>query len=256
MAHKKDGTSGAIDPSSSFDISEGLDPREFIGEHLRAARLERNISLRELARRVGVSPSFVSQVELGKAKPSLGTLYSFLSELNLSLDEIMPSGPEAPYAPAPIEPDRVKQLPDPVETSAVPWPWEETTSPVQRADGRRKIQLTGVTWQRLTSHDDALVDFLHVTYEPGAQSCPPDHLMRHVGREYGHILSGSLDVQVGFQHYRLNPGDSISFDSATPHRLSNEGSLTCVSIWVVAGRRSWPGTADGSRGEAHMPSGS
>lgn len=205
---------------------------ESIGNHLRAARLQRNISLREMARRIDVSPSFVSQVELGKARPSLGTLYSFLSELGLSLDELMPSEAPAPqpaFARAPGH--------DTAPASNAAWPWAAPTSPVQRADSRRLVQLTGVTWQRLTSHDDPLVDFLHVTYEPGAESCPQEHLMRHIGVEYGVITSGRLTVQVGFEQYELGEGDSISFDSATPHRLSNEGELTCTSIWVVVGRR-------------------
>ena len=45
--------------------------------------------------------------------------------------------------------------------------------------------------------------------------------MRHGGREYGHVLSGRLEVQIGFETYSVGPGDSIHFDSTTPHRLSN-----------------------------------
>jgi transcriptional regulator with XRE-family HTH domain len=223
---------------------------ESIGNHLRAARLERNISLREMARRIDVSPSFVSQVELGKAKPSLGTLYAFLSELELSLDELMP--PEAEAAPLPTGRERALVEADSMP-AVTPWPWASPPSPVQRGDSRRKVQLTGVTWQRLTSRDDPLVDFLHVTYEPGAESCPKEHLMRHIGVEYGFITSGSLAVQVGFESYDLEAGDSISFDSATPHRLSNEADETCTSIWVVVGRRTGIGAGDPAANGDHRP---
>lgn len=211
-----------------------------IGDHLRAARLEKQISLREMARRIEVSPSFVSQVELGKAKPSLGTLYSFLSELGLSLDELMPSGP-AP-AQQPVRDETVEALPPVGTASGIPW--TAPASPVQRGATRRMVQLTGVTWQRLTSHDDPLVDFLHVTYEPRAESCPPERLMRHSGIEYGFITAGKLSVQVGFEHYELAAGDSISFDSGTPHRLFNGGNVTCTSVWVVVGRRIMPSASD------------
>jgi transcriptional regulator with XRE-family HTH domain/quercetin dioxygenase-like cupin family protein len=235
-----------------------IDPRnapskeslESIGNHLRAARLERNISLREMARRIDVSPSFVSQVELGKAKPSLGTLYAFLSELELSLDELMP-----PADPSPAPSAGPVSVPN--ESNAMPpvaaWPWSTPASPVQRGDSRRMVQLTGVTWQRLTSHDDPLVDFLHVTYEPGAESCPREHLMRHVGVEYGFMTSGSLTVQVGFEFYNLEAGDSISFDSATPHRLSNESEEACTSVWVVVGRRTGLGAGDPAANGDHRP---
>ncbi len=60
-----------------------------LGQSIRAAREQRGLSLRELARRVSVSPSFVSQIELGKASPSVGTLYSLLSVLGTSLDDLI-----------------------------------------------------------------------------------------------------------------------------------------------------------------------
>lgn len=209
---------------------------EDIGEHLRAARMERHISLREMARRIEVSPSFVSQVELGKAKPSLGTLYSFLSELGLSLDELMPSAGDGSSG----EPEAAGDMRFfPLSTNGV-IPWQPPASPVLKADSRRMVQLTGVTWERLTSHDDPLVDFLHVTYEPQAESCPREQLMRHSGIEYGMVTEGRLTVQIGFEVYELQAGDSISFDSGTPHRLSNDGHVTCTSVWVVVGRRFMP----------------
>jgi quercetin dioxygenase-like cupin family protein len=57
------------------------------------------------------------------------------------------------------------------------------------------------------------------------------------GREYGHVIGGSIEVQVGFEVYRLDPGDSIRFESATPHRLGNPFAEPCVAVWVVVGRR-------------------
>ncbi|MFC7616198.1 helix-turn-helix domain-containing protein [Actinokineospora soli] len=56
------------------------------------------MSLREMARRVDLSPSFVSQVELGRAAPSVGTLYAMVAELGLSLDALM-AGDPAPRSP-------------------------------------------------------------------------------------------------------------------------------------------------------------
>jgi transcriptional regulator with XRE-family HTH domain len=220
-----------------------------IGSRLRAARLERNVSLREMARRIAVSPSFVSQVELGKAKPSVGTLYAFVSELGLSLDDLMIEDPQAaPTAASELTPT----MPQWSKNSA-PFPWPQPPSPVQPQDGRRRIQLPGVTWQRLTSQDDPMVEFLHVTYEPGGESCPETKLMRHGGHEYGHMISGRLDVQVGFEHHQLGPGDSIHFDSATPHRLHNAYDEDCMSIWVVVGRRVDPRVSGPQHDVVHLP---
>ena len=56
------------------EASSGLGPR------LREIRLERGISLRELARRLDLSPSSISQIETGKMQPSVRTLYAFVAE--------------------------------------------------------------------------------------------------------------------------------------------------------------------------------
>ena len=48
---------------------------------------------------------------------------------------------------------------------------------------------------------------------PAAERRP----LRHDGREYGLIISGTLQANLGFESYELGPGDSIAFDSSTPH---------------------------------------
>jgi len=60
-----------------------------MGEHLREARRARNLSLRTLADRLGVSPSLISQIETGRANPSVSTLYAIAAELDVSLDELL-----------------------------------------------------------------------------------------------------------------------------------------------------------------------
>lgn len=232
-------SSSAPTPAPNGNLSYGGAPTveslADIGTHLRAARVARGLSLREMARRIGVSPSFVSQVELGKAKPSLGTLYGFLSELDLSLDELMPSanGGAMPRLGAGSAGSPLDHL----DGMSIPDMWVPGLSAIQAWDQHPLVQMRGVTWRRLTP-DDELVDFLHVTYEPGSESCPSDHLMRHEGHEYGHILSGRLRIQVAFEFFDLGPGDAMNFPSTTPHRLSNEGTEPCTSVWVVVGRRS------------------
>ena len=59
-----------------------------LGERLRQERDRLGLSLRELARRLDVSPSLVSQIETGKIQPSVRTLYAMVSELGVSLDEM------------------------------------------------------------------------------------------------------------------------------------------------------------------------
>lgn len=218
------------------------EPIVSIGQQLRAARLAMGISLRQMARRVDVSASFISQLELGKTMPSVGTLYSIASELGVSLDDLMRTAqPGADTAD-----DTGKDTVDTADTVSLPpprsfgAPLATPDSPVQRADCRQELHIGGATWGRLTADHDPANDFLYVVYEPGGESCPANRMIHHRGFEYGFIVTGTLHVQVGFAHYDLSPGDSISFDSATPHRLSNPFDVESQSIWVVVGRGGTP----------------
>jgi transcriptional regulator with XRE-family HTH domain len=212
-----------------------------LGQAIRSARERRGISLRELARRVNVSPSFVSQVELGKANPSVGTLYAIVSVLGTTLDELIGDPPDASPDGVPRSGQVGERGAAPQEASedlgGAPRTWPRIETPLQRAADRKRVEMSGVVWERLTHDHDPYVDFLHVEYAPGSASCAPEQMMRHGGREYGHVLHGRLDVQVGFETYSLGPGDSIHFDSMTPHRLSNPYDEPCTAVWFVLERR-------------------
>jgi transcriptional regulator with XRE-family HTH domain len=189
-----------------------------IGPRLRARRELLGLSLRELARRIGVSASLISQIERDKVNPSVSTLYSLVRELGLGMGELFSTDgtPEAEASPAPTSREAPRVTP-------------ESRSVINLA--------SGVTWERLTSEGDPLLEFLRVVYEPGSESCPGDSLIRHAGREYGYVLSGRLGVQISFDRYELGAGDSISFDSSAPHRLWTIGDQPAEAIWVVVGRQ-------------------
>ena len=80
------------------------------------------------------------------------------------------------------------------------------------------------------------MDFIHHIYPVGGASSAPGVLMRHSGREFGIVLAGRLAVTIGFDQYVLLPGDSVLFDSTTPHRLHNDGDEVVTAIWMVLGR--------------------
>jgi transcriptional regulator with XRE-family HTH domain len=204
------------EPASSA-LDRGLDPSK-VGHRLRAERERRGIGLRELARRVGVSPSLVSQIELDRVNPSVSTLYAIVTELGMTMSDVFGEQPG----------ERVLQRSDGLAESP---------------DTRRVISLaSGVRWERLTRDSDRDVEFLYVVYPVGAESCPANALMTHGGREYGYVTSGTLGVQVGFEEYELARGGSIAFDSSSPHRLWTIGDDPVHAIWVVIGREADPRT--------------
>jgi transcriptional regulator with XRE-family HTH domain len=197
-----------------------------IGDRLRTARTARKLSLRGLADRLGVSPSLISQVERGLAKPSVNTLYAMARELDMSLDELLFVDARTGRGDTAREGGGAPPVLDPVP------------APVQRASDRSSIRLaSGVVWERLTTESLPHVDFLHVTYEVGGASSPEREFQRHGGREWGYIISGSLRITVGFDEYVLGPGDAITLDSTIPHRLANQGPEPVHAVWFVLGRR-------------------
>jgi len=203
-----------------------------VGQRLRSAREQLGLSLREVARRLDISASALSQIETGKSRPSVKTLYAITSELGLSMDQLFADSPAETPQPAPATPEEAASTPPNGQQGGPPPPV------VQLAESRPSIELdAGVTWQRLTAAHDPNVDFLHTTYHPGSSSSGSEKLVRHRGHEYGVVLSGELELTIGFETYRLGPGDSCSFDSNEPHRLANPGSEPTTAIWFVIGRR-------------------
>lgn len=220
--------------------------RDDLGQRLREAREKKSIGLRELARRLGLSPSLISQIETGKSEPSINTLFAMVSELELSVNEIVfdpqhGSGRSTSTATSSAQDDSVAVH---AEESG---PTEPPNSPVQRSTNRVSISLeSGVSWQRLTAQPDHDVDFLYLRYPPGSQSTPSHSLMRHNGTEYGYIVKGRLKVSIGFDSYELGPGDTISFDCTQPHRFATIGDETVEAVWFVVGRRNTLSVDDSS----------
>ncbi|MCG2622497.1 XRE family transcriptional regulator [Arthrobacter sp. I2-34] len=187
-----------------------------VGARIRAARTERGLTLRELARRLGVSAGHISQVERGLVKPSISLVYSIADVLSLGVGELFsnnagPGTPDVGIARTPGE-DRY----------------------VTRAAERRSIDVeSGVRWELLTPTTREPVDFREIVYAAGSGSTQPGSFVRHSGREYGLVLSGRLRVQLEFDEYELGPGDSIAFESAVPHRFWNDGTETVKAVWCT-----------------------
>lgn len=193
------------------------EPLDGIGDRLREERVHAGISQRELARRLGLSASLISQLESGQSKPSVATLYAIVTELGVSLDRVIRGG----------------DFPDGREGGG------ETArpSPVVHPGERVAIDLdSGVRWEELAAEHEENIDFLEAIYEVGGSSTSDGSQMRHHGREYGYVVTGTLRIQIGFEEHELGPGDAIAFDSTLPHRLSNVGDVPVHAIWFVVGR--------------------
>ena len=212
---ERDNSKSSKSAASRAKAASGIGPR------LRQAREQKKMSVRGLARYVGVSPSLVSQIERGRVMPSVGTLYAIANELGLVVDDLFTGA-------QPRSKGRER-----VETAA------DVPNPVLKIGQRKRIRLAdGVQWERLTPTPDKDVEFLVVSYSVGAESCAKDALIRHGGKEYAFLIRGQLGIKIGFEEFELGPGDSIAFDAQMPHRLWTIGHEPAEAIWVVLNRHS------------------
>jgi len=208
-----------------------FDPGLELGPRLRQVREQRGLSVRELARRTQCSPSLISQIERGRSAPSVGMLYALATELRTSLDFLFGTVLPANGQPGGLTLTAHGDGQVRGEGAAGPAGGHGI---VQRAGTRRTIDLaSGVRWERLTPGRDERVDFLEVIYEPSGHSTDARRPLRHDGREYGLITSGTLHASVGFDTFELGPGDSIAFDSSLPHLYWNATAADVHAIWAV-----------------------
>jgi transcriptional regulator with XRE-family HTH domain/quercetin dioxygenase-like cupin family protein len=206
-----------------------------LGARIRAERLRQGVSVRELARRVGVSASLVSQIETEKTQPSVSTLYGITTALAISIESV--------FEPDPVPVPEVEVTcaagagGRPTVLEALGSARGRRLGPVVTPTDRQRLTLdTGVVWERLGELPPRTVDFLRVTYPPGGSSSSAGGLMRHPGAEFGVLESGELILTLGFDDIVMRPGDAVSFESSTPHRYRNEGTEPAIGTWFVIER--------------------
>jgi transcriptional regulator with XRE-family HTH domain len=223
---------------------------ENLGVRLKQARQKSGLSLREVARQLRVSPSFVSQMENGKSTPSVATLYSLAQLLDVSVDELFTGEPDGNGAPdGNGEPDGVGEPngsepvspPVPADLPSLPsldghawWSGPVGRVSVTRPGRRKRLEMdTGVIWEQLATNTGADADFMRIFYPPHSSSTNDRRMLQHSGSEFGYLLEGELEVTVGFDVIHLRAGDAIGFESSTPHLLTNKSDKPALGIWFV-----------------------
>jgi len=199
-----------------------------IGRRLAAHRGRRGMRVAELAREVGVTPSLISQIERGMSRPSVSTLFAIAQALDVPVDAFFrePPGPPGPgRADGPVGAGDGPPA-GPGQVAAADGRY------VVRRGGRAVIDIEGgVRWERLTRSTLDHLDFFELVYEPGAESHPRQYT--HPGTEMVLVMSGCLEITIGFERYLLEPGDSIDFPSSMPHRYVNPSAQTARAVTVI-----------------------
>jgi transcriptional regulator with XRE-family HTH domain len=175
-----------------------------IGERLRELREARNISMRSLASRSGLSANALSMIERGKASPSVSTLYKLAEALGISITSFFGSNSER------------KQV------------------VFLKGDGRARVAFTRGVFEGLGGeHFVGRVEPFMLTLENSANS--GSRAMSHTGHEFVFCLRGELEYQVERQVFRLEAGDSLLFAAHLKHKWRNPGKNVATALIIISG---------------------
>jgi len=186
-------------PSSAPDAVAEVD----VGERLRDIRSLRRATLRTIAERAGVSESFLSQVERGRASASIASLRRIAGALGVTVAELFESG-------APPRPRVLRR--------------EERPSLAFGILGRKLLLTPGPL-----QHLEVFVGELDPGGSTGAE--PYAH---GDSEELFVVLAGHVQLELGGDKYELESGDSIDYRSSTPHRANNVGEEPAEVMWIIS----------------------
>jgi DNA-binding XRE family transcriptional regulator/quercetin dioxygenase-like cupin family protein len=193
-----------------------------LGDRLRAARQAQNLTTRQLARTLGVSPALVGHIETGRTLPSINTLYAIATVLKVSLDQLFA-----------LDRSNATGNDRPAATGGVL---------VGRHNARpHRLSGPGARWESLTSPEQDF-QFGLLTYDAGASTTEGATPLGHEGTEHGYLLSGTLELTVGEAKYILNTGDSFELDARAPHAWLNPGPHPMHLLWALNPHPSPPDT--------------
>jgi DNA-binding transcriptional MerR regulator/quercetin dioxygenase-like cupin family protein len=168
------------------------------GQRFRRLRVRRGLSLAQVARATGVSIGFLSALERGQMRSSIATLRRIARFYRTNILSLFEAAEENPRL-------------------------------VRRA--QRKILETtpGVRMELLAWGNTAMEPHLF-RVRPGGGS---GESYAHEGEEFLHVLRGTFEIWLqNGEHYRLKPGDSLYFESSTPHRWKNSGRTETWVLWI------------------------
>ncbi|QHF25324.1 helix-turn-helix domain-containing protein [Rathayibacter sp. VKM Ac-2804] len=202
---------------------------EGVGARLRELRLASGMSLRALARELGISASAVSQIERGAMQPSVGRLIAMVGALGVPLSAVFDTTAAGASAPASTP------VPTPVPPTEGAAP-AITTAVVRAGEVAPVVLEGGVLFRRLAPRPVDAVDFFESTYPPGATSTAHRRFLRHDGVEIGTVTQGELTVEFEDETVVLSAGDAITFPCERGHRMINRGSTRAVATWLIVHR--------------------
>jgi transcriptional regulator with XRE-family HTH domain len=196
LSTAREATSPAVDGNYDADAH--------IGGRIRELRKAHGRTLADVATAVGISVSYLSQIERDVSRLPIGVLKQIADTLGVHMNWFFQRGSEGP---------------------------PEERDIIVRAANRWNLTFTGlgITEELLSPNLAGPLELLISTIHPGADS----EFYAHDGAEAGLVMHGTLQLWVGSQHFVLEAGDSFAFSSAEAHRCANHGKQPVKVLWVI-----------------------
>ncbi len=175
-----------------------------IAQKLKTLRLANRMTLKQLAKKAGCTDAYLSQLERGRANPSIMILKKIAAALQVKVVDFFLESESGEEDVIVKEEDRVN---------------------INFKRGDAKIQM-------LVRHiGNKRMQPFYTTIQPGGGS---KGFYSHIGEEFGIVLQGELEIKRNGKSYRLKKNESFYFSSQEPHSWSNPGKNKTVVIWVVS----------------------
>ena len=168
------------------------------GQRFRRLRVRRGLSLAQVAKATGVSVGFLSALERGQMRSSVATLRRIARFYRTNILSLFETAGDNPRLVRPAERKILETTPD--------------------------VRMELLAWGN-TAMEPHLF-----RVKPGGGS---GESYSHEGEEFLHVLRGDFEIWLNkTEHYRLKPGDSLYFESSTPHRWRNPGRKEAWVLWI------------------------
>jgi DNA-binding transcriptional MerR regulator/quercetin dioxygenase-like cupin family protein len=168
-----------------------------IGAHLRQLRARRRLSLAQVAQAAGISVGFLSALERSQMSGSVGTLRKLARFYKTNILDFFDAS--------------------------------EASKRRVRPSERKVLEAGAGVRMELLAWGNTVMEPHLFRIAPEAGSGDP---YTHEGDEFIYVLRGDLEITVEGEEYRLKPGDSFYFESATPHRWKNPGRKETLVLWI------------------------
>jgi transcriptional regulator with XRE-family HTH domain len=173
---------------------------EQLGLKLRSLRKRKQLSLKQLAERVGCSPSYLSMVETSKIDPGVSRLKRIADGLGITIVDLFQAQPGQNLI--------IRRH----ERICAEFPSSKT---------RIEILVPQVAEKQI----DARIAVIY----PGGSSSGE---YRHPGEEFGFVMKGTLELTIDGVNHELEEGDSFYFASTSNHHFRNPGKEDTLVLWV------------------------